>query len=311
MSIVRNLVVGAVAVFLSASAVQAETIKFAVTDILGLEELQVHYGPFVDVLEEVTGDEVKFFPVNNRTSAVEALANGHVDYVLTGPAEYIVFRARAKAVPVVAWQRLDYFTQLVVTSESPIRTLTDMKGKVIAFGEVGSTSTHLGPAQLLASIGLMPNEDFKALNIHRNVSVEAMLKGDVDAVAVGSSHVVNIRDKFPDVGLRVAARGPDLPNDVLVAGAHVSAANVAKMREAFVDNAAKLMDAALKGEENKKYIGGKFIAKTVASGITRPRRSTSVMISKTLCDVSVRSAKGFSATAMNAVLGAARPSMML
>ncbi len=259
MSIVKQLLAGAAAFFLIAGAAQAETIKFAVTDINGLEELQVHYGAFVDVLEEITGDKVKFFPINNRTAAVEALANGHVDYVLTGPAEYIVFRARAKAVPVVAWQRLDYFTQLVVTNESPIKSLVDMKGKTIAFGEVGSTSTHLGPAQLLASIGLMPNKDYKAMNIHRNVSIEALLRGDVDAVAVGSSHLFNIRDKFTDVGLRVAARGPDLPNDVLVAGAHVPAANVAKMRDAFVNNAEKLLNAALRGEENKKYRGGKFI----------------------------------------------------
>jgi phosphonate transport system substrate-binding protein len=230
-----------------------------VTDITGLESLQTEYGDFVAVLEEITGDEIKYFPVNSRTAAVEAIANGHVDYILTGPAEYIVFRARAKAVPVVAWQRLDYFTQLVVTNESAIKTLADMKGKKIAFGEVGSTSTHLGPAQLLASIGLMPNKDYEALNIHRGVSIEALLKGDVDAIAVGSSHLVNIRDKFPDAGLRVAARGPDLPNDVLVAGAHVPTEQVEKIRAAFVNNAKQLMDAALKGEENKKYVGGQFI----------------------------------------------------
>ncbi len=259
MSIVRNLLAGAAAFFLTAGAVQADTIKFGVTDITGLESLQTEYGDFVAVLEEITGDEVKFFPVNSRTAAVEAIANGHVDYILTGPAEYIVFRARAKAVPVVAWQRLDYFTQLVVTNESSVKTLADMKGRTIAFGEVGSTSTHLGPAQLLASIGLMPNKDYKALNIHRGVSIEALLQGNVDAIAVGSSHLVNIRGKFPDAGLRVAARGPDLPNDVLVAGAHVPAAEVAKMREAFVNNAGKLMAAAIKGEENKKYIGGQFI----------------------------------------------------
>ena len=192
MSIVKNFLAGAAALFLLAGAAQAETIKFGVTDITGLESLQTEYGDFVRVLEEITGDKVKFFPVNSRTAAVEAIANGHVDYILTGPAEYIVFRARAKAVPVVAWQRLNYFTQLVVTNESSIKTLADMKGKIIAFGDVGSTSTHLGPAQLLASIGLMPNKDYKALNIHRNVSIEAMLKGDVDAVAVGSSHLVNI-----------------------------------------------------------------------------------------------------------------------
>ncbi len=259
MSIVKQLLAGAAAFFLIAGAAQADTIKFGVTDITGLESLQTEYGDFVAVLEEITGDEVKFFPVNSRTAAVEAIANGHVDYILTGPAEYIVFRARAKAVPVVAWQRLDYFTQLVVTNESSVKTLADMKDRTIAFGEVGSTSTHLGPAQLLASIGLMPNKDYKALNIHRGVSIEALLKGDVDAIAVGSSHLFNIRDKFPDAGLRVAARGPDLPNDVLVAGAHVPTEKVEKMREAFVNNAAKLMAAALKGEENKKYSGGQFI----------------------------------------------------
>ncbi len=259
MAIVKNLLAGAVAFFLMAGVAQADTIKFGVTDITGLESLQTEYGDFVAVLEEITGDEIEYFPVNSRTAAVEAIANGHVDYILTGPAEYIVFRARAKAVPVVAWQRLDYFTQLVVTNESAIKTLADMKGKKIAFGEVGSTSTHLGPAQLLASIGLMPNKDYEALNIHRGVSIEALLKGDVDAIAVGSSHLVNIRDKFPDAGLRVAARGPDLPNDVLVAGAHVPAEKVEQIRAAFVNNAAQLMDAALKGEENKKYVGGQFI----------------------------------------------------
>ena len=260
MLIVKKFLAGVVASILMAGAAQADTIKFAVTDISGLEELQVQYKAFVKVLEEITGDEVKFFPVNSRTVAVEALANGHVDFVLTGPAEYIVFRARAKAVPVVAWQRLDYYTSLIVLAESPIMTLADMKGKTVALGAVGSTSTHLAPAQLLASAGFMPNKDYKALNIHRNVSVEAMIKGDVDAVAVGSSHVGNIRGKFPEIGLRVAARGPDLPNDVLVAGAHVSAANVAKMRDAFIKNGKKLLDAALVGEDNKKYRGGKFLA---------------------------------------------------
>ena len=259
MSMVKKFLVGAAAATLVSGAAQAGEIKFAVTDITGLESLQTEYGAFKGVLEEITGDTVAFFPVNSRTAGVEALAAGHVDFVLTGPAEYIVFRSRAHAVPVVAWQRLNYFTQLVVTNDSGINTIRDLKGKTVAFGDVGSTSTHLGPAQLLADWGYAPNKDFKALNIHRNVSVEAMLRGDVDAVAVGSSHLINIRDNFPDAGLRVAARGPDLPNDVLVAGAHVPEAMVFKVRDAFVNNAAKLMDAALVGEENKKYSGGHFI----------------------------------------------------
>jgi len=259
MSIFKKFLPAFAVVFLAAGVAQAGEIKFGVTDITGLESLQTEYGDFVKALEEVTGDKIKFFPVNSRTAAVEALANEHVDYILTGPAEYIVFRARAKAVPVVAWQRLDYFTQIVTLNGNGIQTVADLRGKKIAFGDIGSTSTHLGPAQLLADAGLMPNVDYEALNIHRNVAIEALLRGDIDAFAVGSSHLINIRAKFPGAGLRVAARGPDLPNDVLVAGAHVPKSEVERIRKAFVENAEKLMSAALKGEENKKYIGGAFI----------------------------------------------------
>jgi len=259
MSIVKKILSVFAVAFMAVSTAQAGVIKFGVTDITGLESLQTEYGDFVKALEDVTGDTVKFFPVNSRTAAVEALANGHVDYILTGPAEYIVFRARAKAVPVVAWQRLDYFTQIVTLNGNGVTTIDDLKGKKVAFGDVGSTSTHLGPAQLFASAGLMPGKDFEALNIHRNVAVEALIQGNIDAFAVGSSHLVNIRAKFPGAGLRVAGRGPDLPNDVLVAGAHVASGDVDKIRKAFVDNAKKLMSAAIKGEENKKYIGGAFI----------------------------------------------------
>ena len=259
MSIFKKFLPAFAVVFLAAGVAQAGEIKFGVTDITGLESLQTEYGDFVKALEEVTGDKIKFFPVNSRTAAVEALANAHVDYILTGPAEYIVFRARAKAVPVVAWQRLDYFTQIVTLNGNGIQTVADLRGKKIAFGDIGSTSTHLGPAQLLADAGLMPNVDYEALNIHRNVAIEALLRGDIDAFAVGSSHLINIRAKFPGAGLRVAARGPDLPNDVLVAGAHVPKSEVERIRKAFVENAELLMSAALKGEENKKYSGGAFI----------------------------------------------------
>ena len=52
-------------------AAQADTIKFGVTDITGLESLQTEYGDFVAVLEEITGDEVKFF--GSSTIQVESL----------------------------------------------------------------------------------------------------------------------------------------------------------------------------------------------------------------------------------------------
>ena len=60
-------------------------------------------GPFKDAFEAASGLKVEFFPVSGRTVAVEAMAADQVDFVLTGPAEYVVFNARLDAQPVVTW----------------------------------------------------------------------------------------------------------------------------------------------------------------------------------------------------------------
>jgi phosphonate transport system substrate-binding protein len=87
----------------------AETVRLAVTDLVGLEELQREFGAFRDKLSEVTGYDIEFTPVTNRTAAVEALRFKQVDFVLTGPAEYVVMQNRADAKVVVGFSRPDYF----------------------------------------------------------------------------------------------------------------------------------------------------------------------------------------------------------
>jgi hypothetical protein len=60
----------------SCGAGQAQEIRLVVTDIVGLEELQTEYGAFQKVLSEVSGIALRFFPVTNRTAAVESLRPG-------------------------------------------------------------------------------------------------------------------------------------------------------------------------------------------------------------------------------------------
>ena len=61
-----------------ATPLLAEPVKFAVTDIEGLEALQQEFAGFEAALEEVTGLDVELFPVSSRTSALEAITQGKV-----------------------------------------------------------------------------------------------------------------------------------------------------------------------------------------------------------------------------------------
>lgn len=239
-----------------------QRLRFAVTDVDGSENLQREFGPFKAAFERVMPNiEIALFPVSGRTAAVEAMNANQVDLVLTGPAEYVVFKARMPAVqPVVVWQRPDYFSQIVVLAEGPIRTLADLRGKRISFGEIGSTSQHLGPAQILADAGLNFGRDYEAVYLRRNVAIEALRRGDLAAIGMNLTHIQQIRRAVPDVKLTVLGRGRDLPDDLIVAAPSVSADMVAQVRKAFVDHAGPLMQAVLQVEGNARWNGGTFLA---------------------------------------------------
>lgn len=241
-------------------AVAQETIRFAVTDIDGLETLQREMGPFKEAFEAASGLTVEFFPVSGRTVAVEAMAAGQVDFVLTGPAEYVVFNARLDAQPVVTFNRPDYYSTVVVPDESPVQTPADLKGMKISFGEIGSTSQHLGPVTLLSEAGLVYGTDYEPVFLNRNVAVEALISGGIAGIGLNRTHIDSIAAKFPDLSFRMLVKGGQLPDDVLLASPEVPAEVVDTVRRTFAEQGDALLAAITATDENAKYIGGSFDA---------------------------------------------------
>lgn len=263
------LTAGALSATLAAAQ---ETIRFAVTDIDGLEALQQEMGPFKDAFEKVSGLKVEFFAVSGRTIAVEAMAADQVDFVLTGPAEYVVFNARLQAVPVVTWNRPDYYSNVAVLDGSPAQSLADLKGQKISFGEICSTSQHLAPATLMAEAGMVYGRDYEAVFLKRNVAMEALIAGDIAAIGLNRTHLDQLAEKFPDQKLRVLAKGPALPNDLLLASAKVSPEVIETVRKAFAEHGPELLAAVTSVEANAKFLGGGFTADVTDADYDQVRR---------------------------------------
>jgi phosphonate transport system substrate-binding protein len=247
------------AALLVAAPVSAQDVVMAVTDVEGLEQLQQEFGAVEAALEESTGLEIELFPVSSRTAAVEAMNAGTVNFVLTGPAEYVVMKELTDARIVVAWQRPEYYGQVVVLADGPIGRAADLRGQTISFGAVGSTSQHLAPAQAVADLGLAYGEDYDAQIISRNTAIEALIRGDIEAIGMNRSHLERAREAYPEVAFKVVARGPDLPNDILVAAPDVEQPVYDAVRTAFLEDGAAIMEALLQGEDNQKYAGGFFL----------------------------------------------------
>ena len=250
---------------MSVSAVAQEIINFAITDLEGMEQLQTEFGAFKDVLTKKTGLNIKFFPVPNRTAAVEAMRNKKIDLVLTGPAEYVIFKNRTNAKPLVGFSRPDYFADIVVMADGPIQDVKDLKNKKVAMGGVGSTSKHLAPMQVMKDAGLNPLKDIKPFHTSVKVGWEALKRGDVAAFATTNDKFLKLRSKdkqFQPGAFRVIARSKDLPNDILLYRKDLDKNSVNKIKIALSENSDEMINAILVGEDNKKFTGMKFLPNT-------------------------------------------------
>jgi phosphonate transport system substrate-binding protein len=105
-----------------------------------------------------------------------------------------------------------YYSYLIVPSDSPARTLSDLRGKVFAFSDPLSNSGRLAPAYQLAQLGATP-ETFFARTIftysHDN-SIRAVASKLVDGAAVDSLVYESLVASDPDLAAktRMLAKSP-------------------------------------------------------------------------------------------------------
>ncbi|MDZ7952729.1 phosphate/phosphite/phosphonate ABC transporter substrate-binding protein [Nostoc sp. DedQUE09] len=237
-----------------------KNLKFAVTDIAGIKDLQRDYGVFRTTLEEILGIKIEFFPVENRTAAAPALLSREVDIVFAGPSEYLILNARAKAIPIIAIERPNYHSIIVVRADSKINLLAQLKGKTIAMRKIGSTSGHLAPTKLLIDAGLDPKTDFKTVMLG-DKGVQALKKGEVDAWAIASDRYKNILESegLLEKDFSVIFKGPLLPRDVFVASNQLASSFIGDMRSRMMKHQDKLIQSLVTAKANQNYKGSKLV----------------------------------------------------
>lgn len=244
---------------------QPGTVRLAVTDLQGLEELQREYSAFKDEFEKQSGLKVEFFAVNDRTAAAAALQADRVDVVFTGPAEYVVIHEKTGAEPIVAIERDGYHSTIYTTADSGITSVDQLRGKKVAMSDVGSTSGHLGPSQMLVDAGLTPGTDVETLTVGDSTH-ESLKRGDVDAVGIGYHDYEEFMAEEADpTQYRVLEEGPILPPDLLMAREGLDQQTVTTIRDTFNDHFDTLLPAMLEGKDNAKYENAKLVAVTDAN----------------------------------------------
>ncbi|WP_295890839.1 phosphate/phosphite/phosphonate ABC transporter substrate-binding protein [uncultured Vibrio sp.] len=248
---------------LAASSVFAsvcpDTLRFADTGIEGSEELQLTYNEFVSEVESRLGVNVEFFPVGNRTTAINALKFNQVDIVLAGPSEYVLMTEHVEGIkPISAVVRPEYYSVFIAPTDSGIDSLEDLKGKHVAMKDHGSTTGHIMPMYMLHKEGIDLDRDLN-ISLLDGARMQALASGEVDAVGTGVRDFAPFVEQQGEGKYKIVARSQSMPGDPLIAGPHITQQCSDFIQEKFMADPDGLLQSILAPGKRKKYVGAEMI----------------------------------------------------
>jgi phosphonate transport system substrate-binding protein len=181
-----------IAISLSSIALAQNVLRISAIPDEAPTELQRKFKPLAEYLSKETGMKVEFTPVTDYAAVVEALATKKIDMAWLGGFTYVQTKIRTNgtANPIIQRAEDEKFTSVfIIPIDSPLKKLSEIKGKTIAFGSPSSTSGHLMPRSYLMQSGINSDKDFKniAFSGAHDATVAIVASGKADVGALNAS----------------------------------------------------------------------------------------------------------------------------
>jgi phosphonate transport system substrate-binding protein len=207
-------------------------LRFGITSAENEADTLVRFDAFASYMRAKLGVPVTVRRGSDYAAVVEALAARQVEFARMGPAAY----ARAVQLmgddiqPLAKDMDLDgsvgYHSVVVVRADAPYRSLSDLKGKTLAFADPNSASGFVAPSYFMAKEGLVPSRHFGRTGFAGNheTGVLAVVANQYDAAATwwnnaARSNITRMEEKkmIPGGAVRVVWTSPMIPNSPWVA----------------------------------------------------------------------------------------------
>jgi phosphonate transport system substrate-binding protein len=195
---------------LQAATTQADkTLTFGIYGYIRSDVLYRKFTPLIDHIQKQLNIQgwnieiqVKLYP--NYDEAIDALTRGQIDFARFGAVSYILAKDKNPDIQLLAMENnfgRKYFNGVIfVKKDSPIQTLADVKGKMMAFGSKDSTTGRYLAQAVLKNEGITGADlaGYDYLGQHDAVAL-SVSKGDFQAGASNENTFNRYKDRF---GLR-------------------------------------------------------------------------------------------------------------
>jgi len=241
--------------FVFNQAVSAENLVLAVHPYLSQPELLKKFNPLAKYLSKKTGINIKVKVGSSYSEHIKYIGKNKVDIAYMGPASFVKVLTVYGDKPILA--RLEIKGQpffqgnIIARKDSGIKTLNDLKGKDIAFGDPRSTMSYIVPHHMLHKAGIYKGNVSKHqfLHSHNNVAL-GVLFGNFDAGAVKPA----VFKKFENKGLIIVEVTPKISEHLFVTRTNLPVKVIAALKKAML--------------EMNKFDEGKAALRSIKSSIT-------------------------------------------
>ena len=181
--------------------IDPDTLIFAYTPVEDPAVYETAWADFLTYLEEVTGKDVVFFPVQSNAAQIEAMRSGrlHIAGFNTGSNPLAVNCAGFRPFTIMAAEdgSFGYEMEIITHPDSGIDAIEDIKGGQLAFTSPTSNSGFKAPSAILkADYDMIPERDFEPVfsGKHDN-SILGVANKDYPVAAVANSVLGRMLDR--------------------------------------------------------------------------------------------------------------------
>lgn len=215
-----------------AAGARAAELRFSVAPYLSPARMEELYTPLASALSEAMGRPVQFRTTSTFERYFEQLGNGGFDITLLHAFFYVVAVDQHRYVPIARMSE-PFKGLLVVPDSSPVRSLKDLRGQLIATPPEYLPTVHL-VRRAMREAGFDPARDFGAKSFR---SVESCLQqiviGEAAACICPPFALPGAEERFK-VKFRTIVESPAIPNLSFVAHPRVSEEDRRRLREAVL-----------------------------------------------------------------------------
>lgn len=176
-----------------------------------------NYQRFKDYLEQQTNSIVELEPVYNELNAREKIESQVWSVVFAPPGLAAIAIDKKQYIPLFPMQGVSLHSKIAVREDSPIQTLADMRGKVIALGEPGSAAGYYLPLYYLYGLTLA---EVRVAPTPKTV-LEWISSGTVDAGALSEDEFERLQGEFSQTKFRIVHTSRGIPTGVVLLAPNV------------------------------------------------------------------------------------------